>query len=143
MTDGEFPRASYWGRFVQGCENLQIKPANLKFPDDHGHELDFTAKSAAAPVRRTRDLAFDEFAFLKKVAGVTAKITLPSPSTMHFYRYTDFADARLYADAERFFADLANIFQQEISALLRPAAAISNPTRSRSRCCATTASANR
>ena len=28
------------------------------------------------------------------------KITMPAPSTMHFYRCTDFADAAVYADAE-------------------------------------------
>ena len=37
------------------------------------------------------------------------KITLPAPSTMHFYRCTDFADRGVYPDLETFFADLARI----------------------------------
>jgi 5-methyltetrahydropteroyltriglutamate--homocysteine methyltransferase len=49
----------------------------------------------------------------------TAKITLPAPSTMHFFRCTDFAASSAYADAEAFFADLAKAFQEEIGALAR------------------------
>jgi 5-methyltetrahydropteroyltriglutamate--homocysteine methyltransferase len=36
---------------------------------------------------------------------------------MHFYRCTAFADPKAYADAERFFADLAGIYRQEIADL--------------------------
>jgi 5-methyltetrahydropteroyltriglutamate--homocysteine methyltransferase len=42
---------------------------------------------------------------------------LPAPSTMHFYRCTDFADAAAYATAESFFADLIRIYREEIAAL--------------------------
>ncbi len=117
VTDGEFRRASYWGRFVERCEGFAIKPAIMKFRDDHGHELDFTATYAIAKVKRTRDLALDEFQFLKGATSVVGKITLPAPSTMHFYRYTDFADPDVYSNAGEFFADLAAVFRQEIAAL--------------------------
>lgn len=117
VTDGEFRRASYWGRFVERCEGFTIKPALFKFRDDHGHEMDFTATYADAPIRRTRPLALDEYQFVSGVAKVAAKITLPAPSTMHLYRYADYADKAVYATAEAFFADLARIYQQEIAAL--------------------------
>src|SRR5262249_8197686 len=58
-----------------------------------------------------------EFTFLRDATRVTAKATLPSPSTMHFYRCADFADRGAYPDEERFFADLAAVFRQEIAAL--------------------------
>lgn len=117
VTDGEFRRASYWGRFVERCEGFEIRPAIMKFRDDHGHELDFTATYAARKITRSRDLALDEFVFLKSVAKACPKITLPAPSTMHFYRYTDFADRTVYKDAESFFADLAQVYREEIAAL--------------------------
>ena len=44
---------------------------------------------------------------------------MPAPSTMHFYRCTDFADPKVYADAETFFADLAKIYRQEIADLAK------------------------
>jgi methionine synthase II (cobalamin-independent) len=119
VTDGEFRRSSYWGRFVERCNGFEIKPAAFRFRDAHGHEVDFTATYASARLSRTQPLATDEFAFLEQVTKAMPKITMPAPSTMHFYRCTDFADPRVYADAETFFADLAAIYRQEIADLAR------------------------
>jgi 5-methyltetrahydropteroyltriglutamate--homocysteine methyltransferase len=116
-TDGEFRRGSYWGRFVERIDGFAIRPALFKFRDDHGHEVAFTAPYATGPIRRAQPLALDEFAFLRAAATATAKITLPAPSTMHFYRCSDFAAPDAYADADAFFADLAAGFRQEIAAL--------------------------
>jgi 5-methyltetrahydropteroyltriglutamate--homocysteine methyltransferase len=117
VTDGEFRRASYWGRFIERCQGFAIKPALFKFRDDHGHEMDFTATYAQARVARTRALAVDEYEFVSGVTMKAAKITLPAPSTMHLYRYADFANPAVYSDAAAFFADLSNVFREEIAAL--------------------------
>jgi 5-methyltetrahydropteroyltriglutamate--homocysteine methyltransferase len=117
VTDGEFRRGSYWGRFVEGIAGFAIKPADLKFRDDHGHEVAFTGTYAQAKLRRARPLALDEFVFLRDVAKAEPKITLPAPSTMHFYRCADFADPAVYPTAEALFADLTAIYREEIAAL--------------------------
>lgn len=118
VTDGEFRRMSYWGRFVERCAGFAIKPAVFKFRDDHGHEVDFTATYAAAKLQRTQALAVDEFAFTKTiVTRAMPKITLPAPSTMHFYRCTDYADPAVYRDLPTFMNDLTGIFREEIAAL--------------------------
>ncbi|HMF28052.1 MAG TPA: hypothetical protein VKE42_04725, partial [Candidatus Cybelea sp.] len=117
-TDGEFRRGSYWGRFVERTEGLEVRPALLKFRDDCGDEVDFTAPYATAKVRRTHPLAVDEFVFLRAVTAVTPKVTLPAPSTMHFLRFSDFADRAAYGDVDRFFADLIAVFRQEIADLV-------------------------
>jgi 5-methyltetrahydropteroyltriglutamate--homocysteine methyltransferase len=118
VTDGEFRRGSYWGRFVKRTAGLEVRAALLKFRDDDGREVDFTAPYANGPLRRTHPLAFDEFVFLRDATRVTAKITLPAPSTMHFLRFADFADRRVYADTDRFFADLVAVFAQEVADLV-------------------------
>lgn len=117
VTDGEFRRGSYWGRFVERIDGFVIKPAAFKFRNDQGHEVEFTGTYAAGKLRRNQALALDEFDFLRKVAAATPKITLPAPSTMHFYRCNDFADKAAYADVGGFFADLGRIFREEIAAL--------------------------
>jgi 5-methyltetrahydropteroyltriglutamate--homocysteine methyltransferase len=117
VTDGEFRRGSYWGRFVERTEGFSIKPASFKFRNDAGHEVEFTAPYALNKIRRARALALDEFDFLRTVTKVTGKITLPAPSTMHFYRCNDFADRTIYPDEDSFFNDLARIFQEEIAEL--------------------------
>jgi 5-methyltetrahydropteroyltriglutamate--homocysteine methyltransferase len=117
VNDGEFRRGSYWGRFVELTEGLGVKNAEFRFKDDHGHELDFTAPHVTGKVRRGRAIATDEVAFLQTLTDRPIKVTLPSPSTMHFWRGNEYADAGLYESAEAFFADLAKVFQDEIAAL--------------------------
>jgi len=119
VTDGEFRRGSYWGRFVERIEGFEIKEASFKFRNDQGHEVAFTAPYANGKIRRKQPLALDEYDFLHRVTKVTGKITLPAPSTMHFYRCNDFADKAAYSDVDAFFADLATIFKQEIAALAK------------------------
>ena len=119
VTDGEFRRGSYWGRFVERTDGFAIKPASFKFRNDAGHEVEFTAPYAKSKVKRVQPLALDEYAFLRGVTKLTAKITLPAPSTMHFYRCNDFADKAIYADTGGFFADLAAVYQQEIGELAK------------------------
>jgi methionine synthase II (cobalamin-independent) len=118
VTDGEFRRGSYWGRFVERTDGFEIRGAQFRFRNDQGHEVEFTAPYAKEKVRRTQPLALDEFTFLRDVTGLTGKITLPAPSTMHFYRCTDFADRGVYPDPEGFAADLAAVFAQEIADLV-------------------------
>jgi 5-methyltetrahydropteroyltriglutamate--homocysteine methyltransferase len=117
VTDGEFRRGSYWARFAERTDGLEVRAASFTFHDDQGHEMTFTAPYAVGKVRRTKPLALDEFEFLRKATNVTPKITLPAPSTMHFLRCADFADRSVYPDAERYFDDLAQVFQQEIAEL--------------------------
>ena len=119
VTDGEFRRGSYWSRFVERVEGFAIKPASFKFRDDSGHEIEFTAPYAAGKLKRRQPLALDEFLFLRGVAKVTPKITLPAPSTMHFFRCMDFADRSVYATVETFLADLGRVFRDEIADLAK------------------------
>src|SRR5262249_61164712 len=95
-TDGEFRRGSYWGRFVERTKGFKIRPALFKFRDVSGHEVEFTAPYAKERIERLQPLALDEFVFLRGTTMATGKVTLPAPSTMHFYRCNGFADRKIY-----------------------------------------------
>src|SRR4051812_4488988 len=116
VTDGEFRRTSYWEKFVR-LSGFAIKPAVLKFHDAAGHESEFTAPYATTKVKRAAPITLDEFRFVKETTKATGKITMPAPSTMHFYRFSDWADARAYQDDAQFFADLGKVYQAEIAEL--------------------------
>jgi len=119
VTDGEFRRGSYWGRFVERTKGFKIRPASFKFRDDSGHEVEFTAPYAKERIERLQPLALDEFVFLRGTTMATGKVTLPAPSTMHFYRCNDFADRKIYPEVYAFFDDLSKVFQQEIDELAK------------------------
>ena len=115
VNDGEFRRISYWEKFVRLTQGLVVKEAVFRFHDAHGHESEFTAPYAAGKVSRREPIALDEYQFISGISKATGKVTLPAPSTMHFYRFTDWGSA--YDDAAEFFRDLGKVYQAEIADL--------------------------
>jgi 5-methyltetrahydropteroyltriglutamate--homocysteine methyltransferase len=109
VTDGEFRRISYWEKFVRLTKGLEVRDAVFTFHDAAGHESKFTAPYVSGKVWRSEPITLDEMAFDKQ------KITMPAPSTMHFYRFTDWGSA--YRDAAEFFADLGRVYRQEMEDL--------------------------
>ena len=109
ITDGEFRRVSYWEKFVRLTRGLEVRDAVFTFHDAEGHESKFTAPYVSGKVSRADPITLDELGF-----GNT-KITMPAPSTMHFYRFTDWGSA--YDRAEVFFKDLGKVYQAEIADL--------------------------
>lgn len=122
VTDGEFRRTSYWARFVELTDGLEVRSAVFRFHDAHGHESEFTAPYVTKKVARGAPIALDEFEFVKGATRCTPKVTMPAPSTMHFYRFTDYAARGLYRDEGEFFADLGKVYQAEIADLARAGA---------------------
>ena len=117
VTDGEFRRASYWARFIARIEGFGLRTSVLPFKDDQGGQNEFVAPYVIGKIRRTQPLALDEFVFLKQIAKATPKITIPSPSTMHFYGTLDYGPPEIYGDFTAFFGDLSRAFAEEISVL--------------------------
>jgi 5-methyltetrahydropteroyltriglutamate--homocysteine methyltransferase len=116
-TDGEFRRGSYWGRFVDLTEGLTVGDALFSFRDEHGHEQSFTAPHVVGKLRRRQAISIEEFSFVQAHARALPKVTLPSPSTMHFWRGRHYADPGVYRDPRAFFIDLAAIYRAEIAEL--------------------------
>lgn len=111
VTDGEFRRVSYWEKFVRLTRGLEVKDAMFTFHDAEGHESKFTAPYVSGKVARAEPITLDELGFGNN------KITVPAPSTMHFYRFADWGSA--YDSAEAFFRDLGKVYQAEIAELAK------------------------
>jgi 5-methyltetrahydropteroyltriglutamate--homocysteine methyltransferase len=63
----------------------------------------------------------EDFACLKSVApeGTTAKLTIPSPSMLHYRGGRAAIDSAVYPDMDQFWNDLAQVYADEIAALHR------------------------
>ena len=117
VTDGEFRRASYWARFVEGVDGMGVEPARFQFRDEAGSEQAFLAPHASGRLAWRAPISADELEFLARTTGRTPKITLPSPPTMHFWRGAAGIDANAYPDPEEFFDDLVVVYRREIADL--------------------------
>jgi 5-methyltetrahydropteroyltriglutamate--homocysteine methyltransferase len=102
---------------VERIEGLEVREALFTFHDEDGHIHAFTAPHVGGRVRRSQDIAMDEFEFVKTHTSGTAKLTLPSPPSMHFWRLDQAIEPGVYDDPEDFFADLAAVYREEIAAL--------------------------
>jgi len=116
-TDGEFRRASYWGHWVDAIDGLGTATALFAFHDDAGNEQEFIAADCTGRLHKARPISTEEFKYLRTVAHGTPKITMPSPSTLHFWRLSDTIEGTPYATDEDYFADLTAIYHQEIDDL--------------------------
>jgi 5-methyltetrahydropteroyltriglutamate--homocysteine methyltransferase len=117
-TDGEFRRASYWSPVIDAVEGLTVRPANFSFRDESGETLGFIAPYVEAKLHRRRGIATTDYAFLAKtVRNAVPKITLPTPSTFHFWRGPDAYDRAAYGDVAELLDDVAAVFRAELAAL--------------------------
>jgi 5-methyltetrahydropteroyltriglutamate--homocysteine methyltransferase len=117
VTDGEFRRSSYWAHFVDAVDGLEVRDALFDFKDESGERMAFTAPHVRARVKRSRSISADELRFLAGVTRETPKITMPSPSTMTFWRGPQGIDPGVYDSLDEFLADLARIYREEIAEL--------------------------
>ena len=117
-TDGEFRRASYWSPVIDAVAGLTIRPASFSFRDESGETLGFIAPYVEAKLCRRRGIATTDYVFLAKtVRNAVPKITLPTPSTFHFWRGPDAYDRAAYSDVAELLDDVAAIFRAELAEL--------------------------
>jgi 5-methyltetrahydropteroyltriglutamate--homocysteine methyltransferase len=70
-------------------------------------------------LRHKQDIQRADFEFLKSVTTRTPKVTIPSPTMVHFRGGRQAVDLNAYPDLDEFFADLAACYRAEIDSLYR------------------------
>jgi 5-methyltetrahydropteroyltriglutamate--homocysteine methyltransferase len=115
VTDGEFRRAWWHFDFLGGLEGVDIVES------DHGIQFQ-GVETKAQTVRVSGKVGFDghpmldHFRFLKEVATVTPKMTIPSPSVLHFRGGRRAIDESVYPDMDSFYADTAEAYARAVRA---------------------------
>jgi 5-methyltetrahydropteroyltriglutamate--homocysteine methyltransferase len=117
-TDGEFRRTSWHMDFIyqlQGVHRTEEK-ITVHFRNARG-DLDFTS----AALKIDGKIGLDEpifgqdFEFLKSVvASATPKLTIPSPSMVHYRGGPAAIDKSVYPDEEQFWADLSAAYAKQV-----------------------------
>ena len=120
-TDGEFRRASWHMDFIYALGGVTKAPGHLavKFRNAAG-EIEFTPASIRVDGKiRIEDTIFaDAFTFLKShVATAVPKLTIPSPNMVHYRGGPAMLDPAVYPDMDRFWADLAAAYAEEVRRL--------------------------
>lgn len=124
-TDGEFRRASWHMDFIYQLGGISRASDSLKveFHNELG-TIEFTpaALRVDGVIRLERPIFADAFSFLRDTltstgSTLTPKLTIPSPSMVHYRGGRAAIDSNVYPDLEEFWSDLSAAYASEVSAL--------------------------
>jgi len=121
-TDGEFRRASWHMDFIRRLGGIEQGDGQLKvrFHNEQG-DVEFApaAIRIAGRVHLDEPIFAQDFAFLRDTVepGITPKLTIPSPSMVHYRGGRASIDPSAYPDIEQFWLDLSSAYAEEIRAI--------------------------
>ncbi|WP_173085156.1 5-methyltetrahydropteroyltriglutamate--homocysteine S-methyltransferase [Phytohabitans rumicis] len=120
-TDGEFRRTSWHMDFIYQLGGIDPADEQLtvQFYNDSG-TLEFTSAALRVHDRVSlkEPIFGDAFAFLREqVSTVTPKLTIPSPSMVHYRGGRAAIDTDVYPDLDQFWDDLSAAYAEEVRQL--------------------------
>jgi 5-methyltetrahydropteroyltriglutamate--homocysteine methyltransferase len=121
VTDGEFRRASWHMDFVYRIGGIVQSETKMRsvFHNDGG-DIEFTpsAPRIISKLSLGETIFADDFEFLRSVVrdGVP-KLTIPSPSMVHYRGGRAAIDVDVYPEMDGFWSDLAGVYRQQIERL--------------------------
>ncbi len=120
-TDGEFRRASWHMDFIYQLDGITKEPGEIKvkFHNERG-DIEFTpaALHIDGKLGVSKTIFGDDFRFLQQaVTSAVPKLTIPSPSMVHYRGGRAAIDRRVYPDLDSFWADLVAAYRDEVRRL--------------------------
>jgi 5-methyltetrahydropteroyltriglutamate--homocysteine methyltransferase len=122
-TDGEFRRASWHMDFIYAIDGItKVTDQNIvvHFKNADG-SLDYTPAGlhVDGPLRIDRPIFGEDFAYLQSVVaqGQTAKLTIPSPSMVHYRGGAAAIDPKVYPDEDSFWDALSTAYAQQVNGI--------------------------
>jgi 5-methyltetrahydropteroyltriglutamate--homocysteine methyltransferase len=109
--------------FVRKFEGVVVKEGLSSVADksfqggDGSVQRSPTRFEVVGKLKRVREHEVENFKFTKSVTRVTAKLSIPSPSVLHFRGGRGGVSAAAYPDMVEFFTDLARVYREEVLAL--------------------------
>ena len=120
VTDGEFRRASWHMDFIyqlDGISKVMDETLHVEFRNAEG-TLEFAPPSLHVDERigLSTTIFGEALEFLKSAAsdGQTPKLTIPSPSMVHYRGGRASIDEAVYPDLDAFWADLTAAYAEEV-----------------------------
>jgi 5-methyltetrahydropteroyltriglutamate--homocysteine methyltransferase len=118
-TDGEFRRTSWHMDFIYqlgGIRQVEGDSLHVRFHNEEG-DYDYAppAMQVAERVTLPKTIFADAFEFLRDtVRTATPKLTIPSPSMVHYRGGNSSIDQSVYPDIDEFWTDLAGAYAEEV-----------------------------
>jgi len=115
VTDGEFRRENWWIDFVAKLRGVEISGGSGAVSFDQSYIPKMVRTVGKLGV--DRPIVEPDYRTLASLTSRPAKVTIPSPTRMHFHGGRRSVSTQAYPDIEQFFGDIAAIYRAEIAAL--------------------------
>jgi 5-methyltetrahydropteroyltriglutamate--homocysteine methyltransferase len=119
ITDGEFRRTYFHLDFLEQLQGVEVKGGiAVSFKKSDG-TIDFAppVMSVTGKIGHAKPIQLRDFEFLKSVTTRTPKVTIPSPTMLHFRGGRGAISKDAYPDLEPFFADVGAAYRDELASL--------------------------
>jgi 5-methyltetrahydropteroyltriglutamate--homocysteine methyltransferase len=116
ITDGEFRRTFFHTDFLTQLSGVETHGGiHVRFHSAKG-EVDFEppVMQVTGKIRHAKAIQRADFEFLKSVTTQTPKVTIPSPTMLHFRGGRAAISGDAYPDLEQFYADVAEAYADEL-----------------------------
>src|SRR5262249_51206119 len=119
ITDGEFRRTYFHIDFLEQLDGVETHTGfTSQFHTKKG-DVGFAPPvlKVTGKVKHAKPIQLEDFRFLKSVTKQTPKVTIPSPTMLHFRGGREGISKEAYPDLDNFFADVAAAYREEIRQL--------------------------
>jgi 5-methyltetrahydropteroyltriglutamate--homocysteine methyltransferase len=117
ITDGEFRRTYFHVDFLEKLGGVKSDiPVTIVKPDG-SQELAPPVMKVVDKVRHTQEIQLADFQYLKSQTSQVAKVSIPSPTMLHFRGGRAGISKAHYPDLEEFYQDVANAYGDELRSL--------------------------
>src|SRR3982751_6929895 len=116
ITDGEYRRASWQTDFLVALDGVESYVGERKFKFQGAQPRPILLRINKKLGGYVPHPMIEHFKFVQQHTRATPKMTIPSPSTLHFRYGRDAVPESIYPSMEDFYRDLGTSFRKEVRA---------------------------
>jgi 5-methyltetrahydropteroyltriglutamate--homocysteine methyltransferase len=119
ITDGEFRRTYFHIDFLDQLQGVETRGGIATHFKSATGEIDFAPPvlHVTGKLKHLKPIQLADFLFLKSATKRTPKVTIPSPTMLHFRGGRAAISQEAYPDLEDFYRDAAACYRAELKAL--------------------------
>ena len=123
ITDGECRRRYFHTDFLEQVGGVTIDytgtPKKFRAADGTEHSFSPPKMMVTGKLTHDQDIMLADFECIRAKTEKTPKVTIPSPSMVHFRGGREAIDRNAYPEIGEFFLDLAAVYRAEVSSLAK------------------------
>jgi 5-methyltetrahydropteroyltriglutamate--homocysteine methyltransferase len=117
ITDGEYRRKFFHTDFLLQLDGIEEHGGmEVQFQNAVGKDVHFAPPKmvVTGKIKHAKPIQRADYEYLASVTTQTPKVTIPSPTMLHFRAGREGISEDVYPDMTEFFADVADAYQDEV-----------------------------